>query len=257
MKLMKISSKTKDVMRVVLVNELEIDTLNELQFTYTSKNLIIEFIRGNFAHPQVLEKAKINNAKSVLMLSDSVGAPGGQTSDEKTIFGAFAVINNFPGVKLSVELVNPQNEQYLKNAGIDNIIITGQFNSFLLMNSAVSPGIPKAAREMMSLDMKHGMMSSGIPSVFVGKKFDELFDFYRKSESKMLIGIISESRKLSIDDFLSDDPSAIDDFIKRKFAESEKDYFADTAGSSNVLLNPGWDYVIKRDDKALVIGNEL
>ena len=73
----------------------------------------------------------------------------------------------------------------------------------------------------------------------------------------MLVGIISSSKKLSIDDFLSDDPSSIDEFIKRKFAEAERDYFADTGGKTQTILNPDWNYVINANDHALIIGEEI
>ncbi|HQO03509.1 MAG TPA: hypothetical protein PLI62_14700 [Spirochaetota bacterium] len=79
-------------------------------------------------------------------------------------------------------------------------------------------------------------------------------NMFREKDKSILIGIISETKKLTIDDFLSDDPSSIDDFIKRKFEESEKDLFEDTGGNIGVIINPGWDYCICENDKAIVIG---
>jgi len=111
-----------------------------------------------------------------------------------------------------------------------------------------------SVKELMSFSMGRQITTRQIPSNFYGRRFDELFTHYREKEGAMLIGVISESKKLSIDDFLSEDPSSIDDFIKRKFAESEKDLFADTGGKLGVLINPGWDYTIKEDERALVIG---
>jgi voltage-gated potassium channel len=244
----------REGLKVVLVNELEIDTLNEVQFTYATKTLTIEIVRGNFTHDQVLEKAGIAKAKSVVILADAAGAGTGQNADERTILACYAISNAYPGVSLSVELLNAQNEQYLKNTKVENVIITGEFNSFLLVNSAISAGIPRAAKEMLSLDMANALVSDRVPDEFVGRKFADLFEYFRTREKRMLVGLVAESRKLSIDDFLSDDPSAIDEFIKRKFAESEKDYFADTRGMANVMLNPGWEHVISANDRALLIG---
>lgn len=61
----------REGLKVVLVNELEIDKLNEIQFTYATKTLMIEIVRGNFTHEQVLEKAGIAKAKSVVILADA------------------------------------------------------------------------------------------------------------------------------------------------------------------------------------------
>ena len=61
-----------------------------------------------------------------------------------------------------------------------------------------------------------------------GKKLSEetkrkISESLKNKKKTILVGIIAETKKLSIEDFISDDPSAIDEFIKRKFAESEKD----------------------------------
>jgi voltage-gated potassium channel len=249
-----LGEKQKKKTDIVLVNELEIDALNEVQFTYASKFLNIEFIRGNFTQEQVLEKANIKKASSVILLADQSGGNTVSNSDERIILTAYTITNLNPGARISAELTNAQNEQHLKRTNVENVIINGEFNSFLLINSALFPGVPQALKELMSFSMGRQITARQIPSNFPGRRFDELFTHFREKEGALLIGVISESKKLSIDDFLSEDPSSIDDFIKRKFAESEKDLFADTGGKLGVLINPGWDYTIKEDERALVIG---
>lgn len=248
-----VCDKNRSRTDAVLVNDLDIDSLNELQFTYASKYLSIEFVRGNFTHEQTLENANIRKARSILLLADESGQNSLGNADERVVLAAYTINNINPGARISAEILNPQNEQYLKRTSVESVIVNGEFNSFLLINSAMHPGVPQALREMMSFNLGHGVSSQDIPSQFIGKHFQELFSFIRDRDSGLLIGVISESRKLSIDDFLSEDPSSIDDFIKRKFAESQLDYFADTGGKLNVMVNPGWRYVIQENDRALVI----
>lgn len=245
--------KNNEKYKIVMVNEKEIDFLNELQFAFATKQLQIEIVRGNFTREQVLLKANIKKAQSAIILSDDSGNNTFQNADERTILGAYTITNLNPSITINVELFNSMNEQYLKNTNTENIIINGEFNSFLLINSAIRPGIPRAAKEIMNMQSENKMISKKIPSEFIGKDFLSLFEHYKNNEC-ILIGIISEAKKLAIEDFLSDDPSSIDSFIKRKFAESEKDFFADTKSQSQVMVNPGWDYVIKNNDNALIIG---
>lgn len=252
----KIADTNKEKTTLVLVNEQEIDKLNELQFTYATKLFNIEIIRGKYTQEQTLLKACVGKAKSVIVLADTSGSNTMQNADERTIICAYAVTNINPGVSISVELINDQNEQYLKNTNVDNIIVTGEFNSFLLINSAINPGVPQAARELMNFTPGNILSAMDIPGDFIGKEFTELSDYFKNKKMAILVGIIAETKKLSIEDFVSEDPSAIDEFIKRKFAESEKDFFADTGGNASVLVNPGWDYVVKKHDRALVIGEE-
>ena len=210
-------------------------------------------MRGNFTHEQTLENANIRKARSILLLADESGQNSLNNADERVVLAAYTVNNLNPGARISAEIINPQNEQYLKRTSVESVVVNGEFNSFLLINSAMHPGVPQALRELMSFNLGRGVTSHPIPSQYVGKNFQDLFGFLRDRDGGLLIGIISESRKLSIDDFLSEDPSSIDDFIKRKFAESQLDYFADTGGKLNVMVNPGWKYVIQENDRALVI----
>lgn len=252
-----LSNKLKEKIRIVLVNELDIDTLNELQFTYSTKLLEIDFIRGNFTHEQVLDKANVKNARSVTIMADESGNNTRQNADERTVLAAYSISNINSNTEISVELMNQNNEQYLKRINVSTIIIHGQFNSFLLVNAALFPGVPQAAREIMNFDFINDITTREIPSSMVGKTFFDLMNMFREKDKSILIGIISEAKKLSIDDFLSDDPSSIDDFIKRKFEESEKDLFADTGGNINIIINPGWEYKICENDKAIVIGEVI
>lgn len=249
-----LANKLKEKICVVLVNELDIDTLNELQFTYSSKNFEIDFMRGNFTHEQVLEKANVKKAQSVTIMADESGNNSRQNADERSVLAAYSISNLSPNTEISVELMNQNNEQYLKRINVRTIIIHGQFNSFMLVNAALFPGVPQAAREMMNFDFINDITTRNIPPSMTGKTFFDLMNMFREKDRSILIGIISETKKLTIDDFLSDDPSSIDDFIKRKFEESEKDLFEDTGGSIGVIINPGWDYCICENDKAIVIG---
>lgn len=246
--------KMKKKLNIVLVNELEVDTLNEIQFTYSTKFLGIEFIRGNFTHEQVLEKANMMGADSVVILADESGENTQQNADERTVLAAYTITNLNPNVKISAELNNQHNEQYLKKMNISNIIIPGEFNSFLITNSVLFPGVPQAAKEIMNFDFSNDITTREMPGSLVGKKFADAFAHFREKDEAIMIGIISEAKKLSIDDFLSDDPSSIDDFIKRKFAESEKEFFEETSLNLTVRINPGWNYKIQEYDKAVVIG---
>jgi voltage-gated potassium channel len=76
------------------------------------------------------------------------------------------------------------------------------------------------------------------------------------AEKELLIGVVSEEEEgMGLDDILSGDMSAIDRFIKKKFEGMEDVYFTKRK-SLHVKLNPSDDYIIRPNDKALVIAKE-
>lgn len=249
-----LTNKTKEKIDIALINELETEVFNELQFTYSTKLLTIDVVRGNYTQEQVLDKANIRKAKAVMILADQSGENTLQNADERSVLAAYTITNLNPGARTSVELINPQNEQHLKRTNVDSIIINGEYNSFLMVNAVLYPGVPQAVKEIMNFDFVNDITIRPIPPHYIGKTFNDLFNHFRERDHSILFGIISETKKLSIENFLSEDPSSIDEFIKRKFAESEKDYFADTGGKRSVMINPGWNYVIGETDRAIVIG---
>ena len=75
-----------------------------------------------------------------------------------------------------------------------------------------------------------------------------------KSGSGILIGLLTEEKTMSLDDILSEGSSAIDAFIKQKFAEAELDVFDEEQEELQIKINPGSDYVIKEGETAFIIG---
>jgi hypothetical protein len=60
-----------------------------------------------------------------------------------------------------------------------------------------------------------------IPSRFHGRPLSDLSAYILESHQGILIGIYTEGKTVSLQDLLSDEPSPIDDFIRRKFAETK------------------------------------
>jgi len=58
-----------------------------------------------------------------------------------------------------------------------------------------------------------------------------------------------------LEKILTDDYSAIDQFIKRKFEEADRDFFG-KRDRIQVVLNPEKDVVIKEEDSAVVLARK-
>ena len=71
----------------------------------------------------------------------------------------------------------------------------------------------------------------------------------------ILLALFTESEAIQLDDILSNDASAIDGFIKRKFEEAGKDYFSSKERIA-VRINPPRDYVLTENEVAIVLGRQ-
>ena len=235
---------------IVLLSNAAEEKINELKFRY--EELHISYVRGDATQETVLKRANIPQARGIILLADA-SAGEGKASDDKTLLAALAIKNMAPDVILCAEIKNRDNELHMRRAKVDEIIYDGEFSGFLMANAVMQPGYISAFRELMTISTGNDIMKLPVPDSFRGKAFSELSEYFRKKFSAILIGIISEDKKMTLDDILSDDSSAIDLFIKRKFQEAGDDYFGGEKGRIKVNVNPPEGYVIKDTDSALVI----
>jgi len=238
---------------VVLVNEMDPEEFQALNTRH--EDMELRFVRGEFSNEKVLRRAAIASARAAIILSDTSGRNTLGNADERTILTALATKALNPDIVIIAELVNPENEGHLRRANVDDILVYGEFNGFLLSSATVSPAIPRVTKQLLSFDSRSHLKQVGVPSGFVGKTFAELSEHFLKSGSGVLIGVLSEEKKMSLDDILSEGSSAIDAFIKAKFAEAELDVFEGEKEELEIKLNPGADYVIKENEAAFVIGD--
>jgi voltage-gated potassium channel len=238
---------------VILANEMDPEEFQSLSARHPDMDL--RFVRGDFSNEKVLRRASVQTARTAIILADISTRSGTVGADERTILTALTVKALNSDIVTIAEIVNADNEQHLRRAGVDDILINGEFNGFLLASATISPAIPMVTKELLSFRSHAFLKQVSIPAGFVGRTFGELSEALMKSGTGVLIGILSEENKMSLDDILSEGSSAIDAFIKQKFAEAELDVFEREKEELEIRLNPGVDYVIKDNEAAFVIGN--
>lgn len=235
--------------QIVLINELDEDRINVLRYKHEPTQ--IRFVNGDFTREEILQLAGIGQAKAVIILSDTSGNHSLEEADKRIVLATLAIKTLNSKVKVCAEILNPENEEHLRRANVDDIILNGKYNGFFLANAALSTGVLQATEDLLSFEGNVLSMVK-MPTHLIGKTFKEAFDHLRKKSGALLIGTVREEKRIGLNDILTDDYSAIDQFIKRKFQESEEDYFKLQAGLK-VNINPDDDYQIKEDEMAIVI----
>jgi voltage-gated potassium channel len=239
--------------RLVLVNELPEDKMEALKYKYREHGF--KFLRGDFAHEEVLERVNITKARSAIILADTSGQFSLEKADEHTILGTLAVKSLAPEVKTCAELLNPENRQHLKRANVDEIVVRGEHLGNLLASATVSPGLPRVFSLLLSPEEENKMWKVEIPSSYIGKTAGELATYFRDNHQALLFALLGERKGLVLDKILTDDYSAIDQFIKRKFEEADRDFFGKKE-RVQVVLNPANDVVIGDEDAAVVLARK-
>ncbi len=250
------SSLSKDRKTTLcLINEMDAEEFQMMKVKFPE--LEIKFVKGDFSSEKILVRSSASNAKAAILIPDTSGSNTLDNADERTILGVLAIKSLNSDITTCAEVLKRENEGHLKRANVDSIIVNGEFSGFLLSNASVSQGIPRFVKEMLAVESEKSIHQVSIPQSFVGKTFLELSDYFLKNNRGVAIGIMSEEKKMSLDDMLSDDSSSIDAFIKRKFMEAEIDISEKQEQGMDIQISPSPDYHIKDTDSLFILGKEV
>ncbi len=239
---------------VILVSGMEPERFDAIKAAHPGLDL--RFVRGDHTQEAILRKASVQQSRFCLLLPDDSGGSGSANADERTILAALAIksISREPAIRAAI--LKADSEQHLRRAEVDDVVLHGEFTGFLLSASSDGGGLPGAARELLSFSSPSRLRQHPMPAALVGATFAEASDWFIRSGGGVLVGVLAKEKPVTLDDILSANSGAIDDFIKRKFAEAAIDIGADQQASGKARLAPAPDYVIGDTDVAFVIGGE-
>jgi len=236
-----------------LINEMDAEEYQMLKVKHSE--LDIKFVKGDFSSEKILNRASASNAKAAIFIPDISGNNTIENADERTILAVLAIKSLNSDITTCAEVLKKENGGHLQRANVDSIIVSGEFSGFLLSSASVSEGIPKFVKEMLDVESKKSIHQVSIPGSFVGKTFIELSEYFLKNNKGIAIGIMSEDKKMSLEDMLSDDSSSIDAFIKRKFQEAEINIGEQQEQGIDIQISPSPDYHIKETDSLFILGS--
>ena len=239
--------------KIILVNELEKEDIQSIQVNYKESD--IAFVRGDFVKEEVLARANLPRAKAAIVLADLSGGRTLDKADERTIFATMAIKSMASKVRTCAELIHGENKEHLLRANVDEIIVRGESSGALLATAAVSPGLADSVKSLINSQDTNKLWRVPVPSRFADKTFGELLPYFRDKFQALLVGVVREKESIKLEDILSGDSTFIDDFIKKKFEESGKDFFGEKKDVS-VIVNPPDDYLLGSNDWVIAIAKE-
>jgi voltage-gated potassium channel len=234
---------------LVLVNKQPPEMLEALQERYPAHPIV--YLRGEYSREEVLLKANVRQALKAIILAERQPEETATQVDQRTLVTALTLKGLNPKLRIMAELLRSENRAYLERAGAEDVLVRGQYDSSLLARAVASPGIFRIFTNLLSGEGQN-LWSVEIPSRFQGRPLTELAAHLRDQHQSLLIAIYTEARALSLEDLLAEEPSPIDDFIRRKFAETRMTHLL---GRTKVeyQVNPPGDTILGPQQFAVVI----
>ena len=150
----------------------------ELEKTLEEHNL--KFAQGEYNDETVLKEARIEKADKVMILNMH-----DQFADAKVLETVIVIRSLNPSVYIIAEINDAKYENYLVKSKCNEIIMSEEYNRFLLSKSITEPGMSKVVRNL--LRTQNFQIVTRHP--FVGKAYKEAFDSSLE-KGEILLGVI-------------------------------------------------------------------
>jgi len=237
---------------VVLINKAPPEQMDAIKERYPQNTVF--YLRGDYSREEILLKANVQGAIKAIILADRQPGETAAQVDQRTLFTALTLKALHAKIRIMGELLRSENRTYLERAGAEEVLIRGQYDSSLLAGAISSPALFRIYTSLLMGD-GHGLWDVEVPSRFHDRPLGELAAHLQETHQGILIGIYTEGRGLSLEDLLSEEPSAIDDFIRRKFAETKMTHLL---GRTKVdyQINPPSTLILGPHQYAVVIASQ-
>ncbi len=132
----------------------------------------VAFVRGNPCRRESLERAAAQDAAAAIVLARDVNDP---RSDYETAMAITTLRALSAEVRISAELVSPENREFLERAGADAIIDAVSVASALLVRGVKDAGVPVLIEDLLMVSRGHvTLLRDRIDDAAVGRPWREL-----------------------------------------------------------------------------------
>lgn len=170
-------------------NEIKIVIIDNIeQNPYDKKN--ISYIKGNPWNDIVLKRANIDYTKTTMVLADR-NLDDLEMIDAKSILTCLAIKKLNKEVYLISEVVNPENSNHFLELNVDNIIISNQIESKILVRSILYKSINKTLNKLITNSCGSELYEILAPKYYIDKKYIDI-SFELLQNNITLIGIYRE-----------------------------------------------------------------
>jgi voltage-gated potassium channel len=204
-------------MPVVLVNKLPPEQLEGLKERFPTFD--VQYLWGDPCREEILEKANVRQALKALILADRQEGETAEQVDQRTLLTVLTLKSMNAQIRILAELLRPENRAHLERAGVDEVLVRGQYDSLLLAGALAAPGLYHILTALLTVEGQN-LWPVAVPPRFHGRPLGELAAYLKERHQALPVAIYTEGRALALDDLLSGEPSGIDEFIRRKFTES-------------------------------------
>jgi voltage-gated potassium channel len=150
----------------------------------------VYFLEGDYTKVEVLEKANVRHAARAVLLADKMNPMrSDQDRDARTVLAGLTIEKLNPKIFTCAELLSRENEEHLRLAGIEEIVIGDEYSATILATSARVRGVTEIADEIFSNRYGNQIYKRPIRREWIGMSVLELQNKIKLVYDSLLIAV--------------------------------------------------------------------
>lgn len=176
--------------KIVIVSEIE-------RLTFETKNTY--FVHGDPTIDDTLIRANIGEADIVMIVADDKLMENNSMADARSVLICLAIDKLNPTIHIIAEVLNEENIPHFERANVNDIIVSNQMSSRVMVRSAVYKNVSVVLKELLTNAYGNEIYECAIKSDDIGLTFKELSTKYITSYNAIILGIADDKVRLNPD----------------------------------------------------------
>lgn len=156
------------------------------------------FIHGDPSKDETLLKANIAKAHTVIVMADEKLA-NDSMADAKSVLICLAVDKLNTNIHLIAEVLNEDNVSHFERANVNDIIISSQMSSRIMVRSALYKNVSHALKELLTNNYGNEIYESKVSKDDIGVAFKDIVYKYMIEYNSIILGIANNDILLNPD----------------------------------------------------------
>ncbi len=236
---------------IILISNVEDMKLQTLRDDQELKGLNI--LKGDYTEEQTLVNANAGSASRVLIIGENTENLDEELIDSRVFVSTLMFRNINSKCHICAEIRTERYKNYLEAQNCAEVIYTDEYTRYILTTSTNYSGMSKVMSSFLDNGDGVSIQIEPIGAEWVGKRYRELFDWYRSRSNILLVGLlenmgVEKELKHSI---LSEAQKSTN---YAQIIRSLKD--VRNLETNSPHLNPDDDYLIGKNTGAIILGEE-
>ena len=150
-----------------------------------------QFVHGDPTEDETLKKANVKEAHTVIVVADR-SLNNESMADSKSVLICLAIDKINPNIHLIAEVLKEKNVPHFERANVDDLIVSNQMSSRVMVRSALYKNVSHALKELVTNQYGNELYERKIQKEYVGISFKDLVSKYIENHNAIVLGIANE-----------------------------------------------------------------